>query len=431
MRDKHNQRRIILEWQSLARVPLVAAETVGLIPTTTDVPDLEQGYEGNYPRVQARIVMPTDENGQIAPVSKVYDVHYHLLALASLTDYEETRIPFTAYGICRDLGWGHGGRQAKLVRRCVDHLYGATLELDGIAPDLIDGRPVEGSLRFRIIYSRWFPKEEVRTSGGRNTSWVSYNPDYLRGIAKNSGVRIDVEMMLQMKGGLAKAHYRYLSYLRSIGEDRMDLATAFEAAGANRSRWYPSDAKRVFGPCHEVMLRYRHITEPPRYERDKNGNYVMILSWGDPINLPSRADQLFNELVDIGVAARTAANMVAADQRKVGRLLRALRIGALPEPRENLPGLLVHLFRDPTWDIPIPDDLDSEQLQLLDELDGVGAGRRTSKRQIRLSVDDLIGAVRKETDQKRRAEYLRLLRTIHGVNPKTLGYKPDGSLLLN
>src|SRR5690606_6647642 len=143
----------------------------------------------------------------------------------------------------------------------------------------------------------------------------------------NPGVRIDVEMMGQMTGGLSKAHYRLLSYLRSRGENRLDIETALEAAGARRSRYYPSDALKAFASAYTVMQRYRHITRPPDAERRPDGSYDLVFDWGDPVELPARADTLFRDLLEIGIRPAEAESMIQQDPRKVGALIQALRIG--------------------------------------------------------------------------------------------------------
>lgn len=414
----NGQRKVVLEWQTLARIPIAATNDRNnkLIPADLDVDDLGKGLAGEFPRVQARLVMPRDEKGQLAPVERVYDVHYALLGLAAMSDYEEIRVPFTAYGLAKEMGWTFGGRQSRLIRRCVNHLYGSTLEFEGVLPDVVSGEGTEGTLSMRIINTRWFPKRENNKSAGRNASWVSYNPDYLQTlVADNPGVRIDVEMMSQMVGGLSKAHYRYLSYLRSIGENRVQVETAFEAAGAKRERTYPSDAREAFASCYEVMEKYQHITGPPTDEKDEAGNNLLVFDWGDPVQLPSRADVFFDQMLSLGFRSEDAARMIQENQRRVGQLLLAVRIGAIGEVKSNLPGYLRTLFRDPDWRLPVPEDLEPEQLDLLEE------GEPFQYR-----AEPLMDRIRSEPDPAVRARLLGILKRVHGIRPDQVGYTQDG-----
>src|SRR5690606_3806308 len=79
----NGQRKVVWEWDSLARVPL-GSDDKGLLPADTGVADLPVGVTAEFPKVRARLIMPQDEHGRVAPAERVHDVHYMLLSIASL-----------------------------------------------------------------------------------------------------------------------------------------------------------------------------------------------------------------------------------------------------------------------------------------------------------------------------------------------------------
>lgn len=353
---KPGQRKIVLEHMELAGYPLVPSDEnfdKASVPSTD--PDYEECVSTRWPTIHARLVMPVGSGGKIVRADKLYDVHYGLLATAALTDYEENLVPYTAYGLIHQIQWTYGGRQVRLLRRCLNHLKGMRLEIDGEVQDPArPGHTYDGIQQHQVIISWGEPKSEDQVAGGRgrNMSWVKYNPDYLQSIARDRGVQIDVEMMSQINGSLPKALYRLLSWLRTRGEESIDLEEAFSRVGSSRKRITPSDAKRAFGQCFDVMLRYRHLKYEPKFERRPDGSYTMYLDWDDPIDLPHKGDALFQRLVGYGVEPRVAANMLHKDKIRAARVIQAYLHGALPEPTGTIARLLVGAFKDPAWELP-------------------------------------------------------------------------------
>jgi hypothetical protein len=432
-------RRITLDHVALSGYPLTHMDRDHTHRVDSPVPELgEAGLSRTYPTITATLVIPVLRNGKLAPKERVFDVHYHLLWLASLSDYEQGVVPYTAYGLTRDMGWGEGGRQNGMLRRCVDHLYGMEVEVDGDAmPDPVLPGLRPGIVRFRVLIERGYPKEEALRSGRRNASYIVYSPTYLNAVSRSGGVQIDVEMLKEMTGGLSKGMYRTLSWLRNRGLDRILLDEAFERVGSARKSRYPSDANAGFASCFEVLTRYQYLKRPPEYETDVKGNYWMRLDWGDTVRLPARGDAAFRELTVQGVHPRTAEKMLNQDRMRVADVLIAVRSGALGSPRGSMAQMLVGLFNS-DW---MPPGLSlkkgravrgvSQQLCLDDHFDDEYVAESISPEDAFsvLSLDDLLGRVRAEASRSTREVWLRMLKEHHGVTPEKIGYRADGSSL--
>lgn len=95
----------------------------------------------------------------------------------------------------------------------------------------------------------------------------------------------------------------------------------------------------------------------------------MILEWGDPVQLPHRADALFRAITETGVHPMVAAEMIQQDRARIARIIQLYKAGALAKPRSTVAALIVGAFRDEKWDFqPIPVQ---EQMDLLDDSSSV------------------------------------------------------------
>jgi hypothetical protein len=412
-------RTIVQEHIMLAGYPMVAAdERFDRLAATPD-PVVGERVAASFPRIKTRIVMPVDKEGRLARADKVYDVHYGLLSIAALSGYEDPVVPFTIWGLTRDMGWSQGGRQTLLVRRCIEYIYGMSVEIEGEVADPF--RPHDryhGTSTFRVLDRMQFPTEEGRALGQRAASLVRYTDDYLK-VIRDPGVQIDVETLAQIDGGLPKAMYRLASWLKAHGLESIDLQEAFERVGSSRKRVTPSDAHRVFSRCWDVMVTYRHIRRVPSIE-PSGGRWTMYFDWDSPVQLPSRGDILYREYVRLGVNRQTAESMIRENKRRAARVLQAYRAGALPTPADTVARLLVGVFRDSQWDLP---ELNrSAQLDLL----GEDVSRLSSSATVRLGSDDILGRIAASPSAMQRAEWLRMLKEEHGIQPAEVGYRGDG-----
>jgi hypothetical protein len=366
MSKLERQRRIVLEQVEFSGNPLAPADLEFPIEPVLlggdERSDTAIAQRVHFPSIGARLVIPLPDRAPIVRQEPLYSVHYNLLALCSLSDYRDPLVRYTAWGLIRDMGWNYGGRQTSLLRRCVDYLKEMKLEIEGNLPDPgIPRRSAERIYEMRILIGGSYPTKEERRSGGRNMSHVEYHPRYLRALRQMKAVQIDVAVMSQIRGGLARSFYRTASYLRHTGRDRIDLHELFARVGSNRERVVPAIAHRVFGPAYEVMHRYRYIREiPPRCEPNGSGGFTMIFDWGEPIQLPSGGDQLFRAYTDVGVDARVAAEMIAEDERRAVAVMQAFQQGALPTPKDTVARLLVGCFRDPSWELSGVSDPDPQ-----------------------------------------------------------------------
>ena len=357
MSKPDRQRRIVLEQVEFSGNPLAPAEfDFPLEPVLLGGDDhnaVSVAQRVHFPSIGARLVIPLPDRAAMVRQEPLYSVHYNLLALCSLSDYRDPIVRYTAWGLIRDMGWNYGGRQTSLLRKCVEYLKEMKLEIEGNLPDPgIPSRSAERIYEMRILIGGSYPTREERRSGGRNMSSVEYHPRYLRALRQMKAVQIDVAVMSQIRGGLARSFYRAASYLRHTGRDRIDLHELFARVGSNRERVVPAIAHRVFGPAYEVMQRYRYIREiPPRCEPNGSGGFTMIFDWGEPIQLPSGGDQLFRAYTDLGVDARVAAEIISKDERRAVAVMQAYQQGALPVPTTTVGRLLVGCFRDPTWEL--------------------------------------------------------------------------------
>ena len=358
------QRKFVLENLLVAGNPLIPGDSSfqhELLPE--DHPESENAAVA-FPGIQARLVLPLSGSGRtLVRADKLYDVHYHLLSFASLADYQDRFVYYTAYSLIKEMGWREGGRQTQLVRDSVDYLWRTTLEIEGEMPDVLVPNVSADQVRsFRILIGRGYPKQEERRSGARNLSFIEYHPSYLASIANDPGVQLDVELLSQIPGTLGKAFYRTASWLRTLGSDRVELGELFERAGSTRSRTLPSDAIRVFSGAWEMMQRYRFLRSEPRFEKLGSGQYHLILDWGDPVVLPSKGDSLFRAITDAGVNPRTAEQMIRDDRRKAMRIMQAFRAGALGKPYTTPAAQVVGAFNKEDWDfehhLPSEDQMD-------------------------------------------------------------------------
>lgn len=356
MPKPENQRRIVLEQIEFSGNPLAPADGDFALDPDPLGEDEGAGFglsqRIHFPTIGARLVIPVPERAHLVRQEPLFSVHYNLLALASLSDYNDPVVRYTAWGLIRDMGWKYGGRQTALLRRCIEYLNEMKLEIAGHLPDPgLPGISADQIYELRILIGRSYPTREERRSGGRNMSHVEYHPRYLRALRQMRAVQIDIAVMSQITGGLARSFYRTASFLRHSGRDRIDLDELFARVGSNRQRVIPAVAHRVFGPAYQVMKRYRYIRGFPTCEPNGRGGFTMIFDWGEPIKLPTGGDQLFRAYTDVGVDARAAADMISTDPRRALAVMQAYHQGALPAPRETVAGLLVGCFRDPAWEL--------------------------------------------------------------------------------
>jgi hypothetical protein len=348
-------RRIVLENMLIAANPLAPADPQ-IQYELVDHPNADtagsQGAQVSYPGIRARLILPlTGTDQPQIRADKLYEVHYHLLNLASLSDYEEIRVYYTAYGLIRDMGWTYNGRQTQLIRSCVNYLRYTELEYDGYLPDpRIPDQATDRTGWLKILIGGNFPSEEKRRGGGRHLSYVDYHPHYLAAIRNSPTVQLDTELLMQIPGTLGKAFYRTASWLRASGEDRIDLAELFERVGSNRQYIAPAYAERAFSGAWETMQQYRYLKDMPRIERKGTGQYDIIFEWGNPVHIPHRTDVLYRSLLEAGVNSQTAEQMLREDRTRVLRIMQAYRAGALGQPHTTVAALIVGAFRTSDWD---------------------------------------------------------------------------------
>lgn len=348
-------RRFVLENMLVAGHPMIPGDSGFQYELLQGAQPDEGNAAVQYPGIKARLVLPLPESGKpMVRADRLYDVHYHLLALAALGDYETRHVYFTAGGLLREMGWSEGGRQMQLVRDCVDYLWRTTMEFEGMFSDpLLAGMSSEQVRAFRILIGRGYPKMEERRSGRRNMSYVEYHPTYMASIASNPGVQLDVELLSLIPGTLGKAHYRTFSWLRAIGENRIELGEMFERVGSVRQRMTRSDAIRVFSGAWEEMLRYRYLRSKPVFDKRGPGQYELVLDWGDPVVLPHRADLLFRAVTDAGVHSATGEWMIKENRLKLVRVMQAFKAGALGKPQTTPAALIVGAFKKEDWDVDV------------------------------------------------------------------------------
>ena len=346
-----SRRKVVLENMLIAGYPMIPSD---LHFASEPIPggDEETGNASvAFPGIRARLITSIPENGATIRADKLYEVHYHLLSLAAMSDYEDRTVYYTSRGLALEMGWGEGGAQLQRVRDCVDYLWRTSMEFEGDLPDALIRHYQSAQTRsYRILISRGFPKEEERKSGGRNLSFIEYHPRYLLSIRNDPGVQLDVELLTQIPGALGKAFYRTASWLKAIGEDRIDLAELFERAGSTRSDISKTYAKRFFKPAWDMMRRYRYLRSDPRIERQGIGKWVVHFDWGDPVLLPHRADALYRAITDAGVHTRVAEEMITTDRERIRRIMQAHRAGALPRAQKTLAAQIVHYFQNDKWE---------------------------------------------------------------------------------
>lgn len=362
-KTRKRKRTVVLDHMEAGGYPLIPSdERIETTPEGVD-PEGNPQVSAEFPKIEARLVMTLgSDNGPVVSAAPLYDTYFALLSLASISDYKEPVVHYTVHGLLRAMEWSKGGRQARLLRRCIEHLKGVTLHFKGPSTDRLNRR-VRGSGGLRII-TGWFEPDREDRRDGRNLSWVEFHDRYLEAVAMNPGVQIDVEMMRQIRGSHSKALYRMLSWLRAQEEEEIDLEEAFHRVGSVRKRMAPSDAWRVFGSCFDVMVRFRHLNDYPTIERTPEGRHRMIFDWGEPIHLPHKGDPLiFQRLVDLGVDPKVAEWMIGEDKRRAAHVIQAYMNDALPKPKGSVARLLVGAFKQRDW--PLPEVKEQGQLELL------------------------------------------------------------------
>lgn len=369
-------RRFVLENLLVAGHPMAPSDNdfdVSKLPVLSGPGGLYAMHA--FPGIQARLViaLPPDGTPSVR-ADKLYEVHYHLLALAALSDYEDRTVYYSNRGLATEMGWLDTGPNLKRVRDAVDFLWATTMEFEGNLPDALVPRYRSNQVRsFRILTGRGFPNEEERRSGGRNLSFIQYNPDYLESIKNDPTVQLDVELLSQIPGTLGKAFYRTATWLRAIGAEKVDMAELFERVGSNRQAPVGAHARRFFGGAWELMLRYRYFRSLPEPVKEDNGKWVVHFDWGDPIMLPRKGDALFRAICDAGVNPRVAEQMIRDDTRKIRRIVQAYRAGALSKPFTTPAAQIVGLFKNPEWDMIIDRSVPDQ----MDLLTGAGSQRFT------------------------------------------------------
>lgn len=361
-------RRVVLENLLLAGFPLAPSDNdfdASKLPVEKGPRGLEAHH--NYEGIRARLTIAIDETGTPnVRADKLIEVHYHLLAIAALSEYEDSTVFYTNRGLAKDMGWSDNGESLKRVRDAVDRLWASTLEFEGELPDpLVPGRINHQTQLFRILTGRAFPKEEERRSGiGRNMSWVQYNPNYLQSIKNDPSVQLDVELLSQIRGTLAKAFYRTAGWLRGTGTSEIPLDELFHRTGSSRQRVSGSHAERFFGPAWDMMLEYRYLRSRPDVRKNDRGEWWAHFDWGEPIFLPGQNDILYRTLIGEGVNPTIALQMIRHDERKARRILIAARQGALGRPRTTPAAQIYGLFKDPEWDIVL-EQMSGDQMDML------------------------------------------------------------------
>jgi hypothetical protein len=369
-------RKIVLESTLFTQYPLVPSDTSFRYEPAEEFDSGEDGMEMvrvQFETIRARLVTPIPTRGKrLVRGDKVVDVHYHLLHLASFSDYTDPVVLYTATSLVREMGWQKGGRQVGLVRDAVDYLYRTQLEFEGVFSDeILRDRPTERSESTHLLMKRSTPKRE-RGPHGANLSYVIYNPWYLRSIKNNKNVQIDVEMLSQMPGVMGKAVLRTMSWMRAAGLDRIALDELFERVGSTARRRYRSDAEAAFGRAWALMERYRYLRRTPRFEKGEDGREVVQFDWGEPVVLPHRGDVLFRALADAGVNPRTAEGMILEDRVRAARVVQRYKAGGLGSPRSTPAALLVGAFRQEGWDLGV---VSAEEQLEMDTLMGRPAQR--------------------------------------------------------
>lgn len=362
-----NARRFVLENMLLAGHPFAPSDNdfdVAKLPVIRG-PGPRRA-EVNFPGIKARLVIDLASTGTPnVRADKLYEVHYSLLSLAALSDYDDPRVFYTSRGVATDMGWSDSGPSLRRVRDAVEFLRAVTIEVEGEMDDpLIPGQRAHGTGGRRIITDYWSPSEEERKQGGRNLSCVIYNPSYLHSIKNDPTVQLDVELLSQIQGTLGKAFYRAASWLRATGRDSIELGELFERTGSVRSYRAGSHAKRFFGGAWDLMLRYRYFKSLPVSEKQKDGSWVVHFDWGEPVVLPRRGDALFRAITDAGVSSKMAEQMIQEDAHKARRIIQAQKAGALSRPYTTVAAQIVGLFKDPNWDVALHRD-GAEQMDLI------------------------------------------------------------------
>lgn len=359
-----NRQPIVFEQPEWAGVPLLPEDLarqydgkVAQQQLTLDGLDA-QAIQVNLPRAGARLVIPVTRGERPLPQAWLYDVHYTMLGLAGLSDYEDPVVRYTAYGIIKRIGLSYNGRHAENLRRSVLHLRAMQLEIDGEFEDpAIRGQMTRQLKSYSVLIGHSFPVEEDRGSGRRNTSTIEYNPKYLAGL-RHSGVPVDLHLMTQIRGGIKKAFYREACRLRAAGIDRIPVLEMYERTGCMRKATFESYVRRTYADALSAMLEYGILRKPVRVEKDGSED-VLRFEWGEPIPIRS-GDTLLRAFTAEGISADDAARMILTDKARAVRLMQVVQADALPMGGPGAAQIIDWFYND-GWDADSPSELPAQK----------------------------------------------------------------------
>jgi Replication initiator protein A len=253
------------------------------------------------------------------PTAKDEEVLLGLILLTKLANnFSQRTVHFSLYELIHLLGWPDCGKSYHRIEESLNRLMGVTYYYDKAWWDKAAGAWVDE--KFHILenvslYDREHPRQAslpLSSFTWNKVPFRSYQAGYLK--------RLDFAFFLGLKTSTAKRLYRFLDkhfyHRQSLDFDLKDLA--FEHIGLSRT-YDTGKIKEKLAPAIEE-LEAKGFLEPlhrtKRYAQVRRGewkvNFIKKAKDIPPLPAPPPIAPLQKELIDRGVTARTAADLVAA-----------------------------------------------------------------------------------------------------------------------
>lgn len=318
--------------------------------------DTIEGKDGK--QIQRRWTVIGGE-GLGLPLAGDEQVYVALMEVTREQGFDQRTIFITRYDLIKRIGWPDKGDSYRRLRDALDRLLSVTIKAERAFWDKSKERYVDVGFHIIDDYALYdeAPGRKLGAHGQESLplSFVSWNQVLFRSFQAGNLKQLDTGFYFSLKSALSRRLYRYLDKKRYDGKETFRIGLkklAFEKLGMSRN-YFPSHIRQELQRAHEELQTAGFI-EKCHYIKPREGEELVIYFFPhlrprglQPVTEPQARAGLTAQLVDAGVTAGVAAQLLADWGDEVSRQLQYLPYRSAQEPA----AVLVEAIRS-QWEPP-------------------------------------------------------------------------------
>lgn len=291
--------------------------------------------------------MVTGSSAYGLPLAQDNGLLLALLALGKNEDYQDRKIYFSRYKICKIMGIVPQKRNYEIIKEGLDRLTGVNIRAENAFWDY-ENRGL-CTYSFGIIDGYKLMNEE---KGSEDGSYVLLDELLFKSIKLGYIKTLDLKTFFTLKSPTAQQLYRYLDkkrYKKKKFEINLSSLAYGHLGFQTDTCKYPSDIKKRLTPAHQELIDMGFL-QSAQYEKMADGKAEKVVyTFTDAASsFPTLKNPLTEKLIETGVTPSVAEQLV----REYPEDLIQCQIQALPHHKaENPPALLIRAIQG-NWKLP-------------------------------------------------------------------------------